>query len=223
MSETSELMTKGVAAEKGNLNKPLAMAWFLGPDTKRTVIGGKPGTGLAIGQIIGRITGVETIHGVYKGEPTTSLLAIGAFEAVKYFDGTVIEPLGWYGPGYFLKTLQNMLRGDQFPNGIAVALEMWMVASGKEIPYSYEVKDLGTRAANDPLEDIKRKLASSGRLRLPAPVTVTDLEVELPGVERLPALENKAAPGDTDAEEPDAAAEAAAMAKAATGKGKHTS
>ena len=188
MTENSELMTQGVAAEKGKLHKPLAMAWFLGPDTKRIVNGGKPGTGLAIGQLIGRINAVETVHGVYKGTPTTSPLAIGTFEAVKYIDGTVSEPLGWYGPGYFLKTVREILATGAFQNGISVALECWIIASGKDIPYSYEVKDLGTRAANDPLEDIKRRLQSSGRLRLPPPVAVSDEMITLPGVERLAPL-----------------------------------
>jgi hypothetical protein len=128
-----------------------------------------------IGQIIGRVYEVNTRVFEVNGEPQERIYAVGEFEAVNYASGEVMESTTADLPSYYLEGIRGALARN---NGAAVLLgvEIVLVATGKAIPYAYEVRNLIPREADNPLNRIKSLIAGKGKLRLPPPVQADPID-----------------------------------------------
>lgn len=125
-----------------------------------------------LGQVIGQIFDVkEKLGRLPNGEQKVSLQAIGDFEAVNYKTGEVWNSSAAYLPGYFLETVQSMLKLPE-THAIDFAIEIVLTPTGKPAPAiqtAYEVRNLIRRRPENPLNRMKQELAAAGRLRLPPP------------------------------------------------------
>jgi hypothetical protein len=136
--------------------------------------GGKPRNpahaSITVGQVVGTIFDVqEKIGKLPNGDVSTSLLAIGEFEAVCYETGEVITTNAAYLPTYYLETARAAMSKDDCNRAILCALEIVMEATGKSVPYAYMVRPLIQRRPENPLNRLKAELQRHGRLRLPPP------------------------------------------------------
>lgn len=130
---------------------------------------------IAVGQIVGRVYEVNTRTFEVNGEPQARIYAVGEFEAVNYATGEVMESTIADLPSYYLEGIRGALARN---NGAAVLLgvEIVLAATGKSIPYAYEVRNLVPREADSPLNRIKALIASKGKLRLPPPVALEAID-----------------------------------------------
>lgn len=123
---------------------------------------------IGVGQIVGRIFEVnERENELPDGQMKTSLVAVGEFEAVIYGTGEVMESITAYLPGYYLESVRGALK--QGAGAVVVGIEVVLTATGKGVPYAYEVRNLVPREADNPINRVKALLAKTGRLRLPPP------------------------------------------------------
>lgn len=130
---------------------------------------------IPVGQIVGRVYEVNERTFEVNGEPQMRLYAVGEFEAVNYATGEVMESTVADLPGYYIESIRGALARN---NGAAVLLgvEIVLSATGKSIPYAYEVRNLVPREADSPLNRIKMSIASKGKLRLPPPVALAAID-----------------------------------------------
>lgn len=141
-----------------------------------------------LGQIAGSILEIQEKPGTLpNGEPKTSLLAIGEFEAICYETGEVMTAYAAYLPGYFAQALKVNLengRGGMIGIGIEIVAEPTgldeKTGLAKAIPFAYGVRNLLGRRADSPLEDVKRRMASKGMLKLSPPQAPPVKRLELP-------------------------------------------
>lgn len=142
------------------------------------------------GTIIGRIFEVKEKQGeLPNGETNISLVAIGEFECVKYETGEIFEAPAAYLPGYYLESakaaLEKMVDGNA---AIELAAEILCVATGKSVPFAYEIRNLIPREANSPMNKLKQRLAAAGKLRgLPPPIATLALDGPVPAEVPAPA------------------------------------
>jgi hypothetical protein len=168
---------KGVASDAGMSKRSIDMKMFATPDTKKKVMAMDPGQGIAVGQIVGGIVKVTEKQWPQKdGSFQISLSALGDFQATEYTAGEILEGNTANLPKYYLEAVRSMIELTGRP--IECALEIWLVATGKNIPIAYEVKNLVRRPADSIVNRLKREMAEAGRLRLPPPPMATAL---LPG------------------------------------------
>lgn len=169
-----------VAPTEGNLKRSIQMSFFAKPsdhlkvglaysDDASATKGDVGKSSKVLGQIVGYIGAVDQREGVLpNGEPSTSLVAIGEFEAVAYAKpDEVVQSLAAYLPRYYLESAAAALRNGVA--GIELAVEIVLVPTGKGVPTAYEVRNLIQREVDSPIERMKRKLAAANRLRLPPP------------------------------------------------------
>jgi hypothetical protein len=133
-----------------------------------------------VGQIVGVAYDVLESDFEVNGEPQKKLYAAGEFEAVVLRTGEVLEAPSCDLPKYYLEALRGALARN---NGAQVLLgvEIVLVATGKNIPVAYEVRNIVPREADSPINRIKAAIASKGKLRLPPPEAlkpVDDVEAE---------------------------------------------
>jgi hypothetical protein len=180
-NEVTTSAQASVAADEGSLKRSIQMKFFAGKNTvKRVSIAsakikagetpeGTPDAVIVGGQIIGQIFDVkEKLGTLPDGTEKVSLLAMGEFEATNYETGEVITSAAAYLPTYYLETVQSMLAKDASAS-LVFAVEISIMATGKSIPYAYEVKNLVRRRPDNPLNALKAEMAKAGRLRLPPP------------------------------------------------------
>ena len=220
MSETENPTTSDQAsvvplAEQATLKRSIQNKQFATADDKAEVAFKK--ISKTLGQIVGQVFMIKEKTGeLPSGEVKTSLLAIGDFEAVNYATGEVITSTSWYGPGYFMETLQSFKEAGA--QAIDVAVEIVLVPTGKSIPVAYEVRPLIARRPENKLNQLKLELQRAGRLRLPAPTPQTAglLKGEVAEVpEDEVIMDDDETGGDeTGAEHPGAGATEAADGKA---------
>lgn len=135
-----------------------------------------------LGQIAGVIYDVVEKPGTLpNGEPKTSLLALGDFQAVNYETGEVTEAKAAYLPGYFAEALRALFvraGAKVIQCGIEVVAEPTGLDEKtnlpKSIPFAYGVRNLMARRADDPLEQVKRAMQGRNMLRLPVPEPVSE-------------------------------------------------
>ena len=122
---------------------------------------------LSLGQIIGVVYAV-TPKSVTRpsGAIETSLQAQEEFEGIVFDSGEVLDSNVAYLPPYFAELLQGMLKQNS-SGGVSFAAEILVRPTGKNIPYSYEMKSL--MPASRLLTDLKKGLAKRGLLKLPPP------------------------------------------------------
>lgn len=144
-----------------------------------------------LGQIAGVIYDVVEKPGMLPGgEPKTSLLAMGDFQAINYATGEVFEAKAAYLPGYFAEALRSIFvraNARVAEIGIEICIEptgLDNMGMPKSIPFAYGVKNLIARRAADPLEQLKRRMVAGGMLRLPAPPPVEAGSDKLPLTDR---------------------------------------
>lgn len=196
-----------VAADEGNLKRSIQMKFFAGKETIKnvTIASAKIAAGMnpdevedrliVGGQIIGQIFDVKgKVSKLPDGTEHESLVAIGEFEAANYETGEVVSSTAAYLPGYYLETVQSMLDKARDVPAIIFAVEVSIVATGKTVPYSYEVKNLIRRRPENPLNALKAEMKAAGRLRLPPPTLEAPKVIE--GEVRViePAIEAQADP-----------------------------
>jgi hypothetical protein len=150
-----------------------------------------------LGQIVGVVYDVIEKPGrLPDGTPKTSLLVYGAFEALAYESGEIKQSNAAYLPEYFAKALQVALSKGPAGASIQIGIEVVAEPTGLDektglprvVPFSYGVKNLIARRADDPIEEVKRRMGN--RLRLPAPaplVTRDQARVALPDGDNAPA------------------------------------
>ncbi len=132
---------------------------------------GEPATNappLTLGQIAGRIAAVEVKEIVSpNGEVSELWYATGEFEAVVYETSKVMESPTANLPRYYLEGVKALL--DKGAQAVVCGIEIVLVATGKQIPIAYEVRNLIPREADNPINRVKAALAKAGKLRLPPP------------------------------------------------------
>lgn len=169
--------------------KLIKMSWFANPELKKRVMAMDVGQYEHAGQILGVVYAVKEREVVSPdGEVSKSWQAVGDFEAVRSSDNTNIRAGTAYLPKYFAQELQAVLErneGRAQPFAVNVLLE----ATGKSIPVAWAVEPIMERPENDPITQMKMKLAQVGKLELEPP---TGYVLEAPKQEE---------PLDTDAEE----------------------
>lgn len=134
-------------------------------------------------RVVGQIVGVcyDVLESVFEvnGEPQTKLYAAGEFEAVVLRTGEVLEAPAADLPRYYLEALRGALARN---NGAQVLLgvEIVLVATGKNIPVAYEVRNIVPREPDSPINRIKAAILAKGkdRLRLPPPEALRPIETE---------------------------------------------
>lgn len=168
--------------------KLIKMSWFANPELKKRVMGMDVGQYEHAGQILGVVYAIKEREVVSPdGEASKSWQAVGDFEAVRTSDNTNIRAGTAYLPKYFAQELQAVLErneGRAQPFAVNVLLE----ATGKSIPVAWAVEPIMERPENDPITQMKMKLAQAGKLELEPPTT---MQLAAP----------KPEPVDTDAEE----------------------
>ena len=125
------------------------------------------------GTIIGRIFEVKEKQGeLPNGEISVSLVAIGEFECVRHDTGEVWEAPAAYLPGYYLESAKAALEKSGDNEAIQMAAEVLCVATGKAVPFAYELRNVLPREVNSPMNQLKARLAKAGKLHkgLPPPV-----------------------------------------------------
>lgn len=124
-----------------------------------------------VGQVIGEV--YEVLESVFEhnGQPTTKLYAVGDFEAVVYATGEVIASPQADLPAYYLESVRGALKRNAGAS-LLFGAEIVLTATGKTIPYAYEVRNLVPREASSPLNRLKAAIAKTGKLRLPPPVAL---------------------------------------------------
>lgn len=149
--------------------KMVKMSWFANPELKKRVMGMDAGQYEHAGQILGVAYAVKEREIVSPdGEVTKSLQVIGDFEAVRTSDNTNIRAGTAYLPKYFAQELQAVLeRNEGRPQPFAV--DVLLEATGKSIPVAWAVEPIMERPENDPITQMKMKLAQVGKLELEAP------------------------------------------------------
>ena len=186
-----------VAPAEGNLKRAIQMKMFATDIQKSKVALAlaekKPRAewDLTVGQLVGLITKVKTQEFENKdGTISSTLQALGEFEAIVYESGEVVESGMAYLPGYYLESVQALLEDPHIHN-VEVAVEIHLVATGKSIPVAYEVANLVKRRPDSPLNRMKAELQAAGRLRLPPPTEAKRHAGEITHVEpeAEPALE----------------------------------
>ena len=168
-----------------------------------------------MGQIVGMVVDVVEKDGTLPdGQKKTSLICRGSFEAMAYESGEVVRSFAAYLPSYFAEALQTNLKAMR-DGQIMLGLEIVIIPTGldpttnlpKSPAYSWGVKNLVSTIANDPIDQIKRKLGAKGMLRLPTPpVAEVEAAVVLPsaGLDKEAASEEAVepdAPGASDTAE----------------------
>ncbi len=189
----------------------------------------KENVAIALGQVVGYAVAVKEKEGTLpNGEKNKSLLIIGEFEATNYKTGEIFSSTGIYLPRYFAETVEAALA--RAPSGIAFGIEVLVEPTGKSvvegIPYSYAVKRLVARSADNPLEAMKRDMARAGTLRLPAAAAPA---IEGGNADPIAAIEQErggtagavaAAMAAEDAEDAGQGAEDASQQPAGKGRGR---
>jgi hypothetical protein len=171
---------------------------------------------VALGQIVGHVNDVQERKMVGKdGEPMfdangkerTSLICYGTFEGVNYETGEVKESAAIYLPPYYAKEIQsafNSQKNGQILFGVEISIE----ASGRAIPYQYELRNITGIARSAPLEALKRAMGKAGVLRLPL-----DKEPEVTPESVAAVASDEAVDDGADVSEPGDAPPAAAKGK----------
>jgi hypothetical protein len=134
---------------------------------------------LPVGQIVGRIFEVNERLFDVGGEPQTRIYAVGEFEAMNYATGEVFESTVADLPSYFLESVRGALARNDGA-AVLVGIEIVLCATGKSIPYAYEVRNLVPREADNPLNRIKALMAKKGTLRLPPPAPIAPIDADEP-------------------------------------------
>lgn len=137
---------------------------------------------IAVGQIVGRIYEVNTRTFEVNGEPTERIYAVGEFEAVNYLTGEVMESTLADLPSYYLEGVRGALQRNDNA-AVLIGVEIVLVATGKNIPYAYEVRNLIPREADSPLNRLKAAIAKRGKLRLPPPSDAAPIDPPETGLE----------------------------------------
>lgn len=152
-----------------------------------------------MGQIIGHVTHVTKKDGILPdGTPKVSLAAHGEFEAINYRTGELLQSGCIYLPDYYAQELQHAL--DAADGGaLLFGVELSIRPTGKAIPFSWNVTNVTGRARSNPLEGLKRLMASAGTLKVSPPMDreqarmIADTMRELSGADaatRAPVIEH---------------------------------
>lgn len=144
------------------------------------------GNKTSLGQIVGIAYGsVEKTSTLADGTGKTSTLLQGQFEAVNFKTGEVVQSGAAYLPQYFADQIKARI--EQTKGGVSFAIEIVLEPNPREnagIKFQYAISNLLPPAPNDPLQDLKRRAMSGGRLRmtvapaLPAPAAPQEIEGE---------------------------------------------
>jgi hypothetical protein len=131
-----------------------------------------------LGQLVGVIYDVESREFKNKNPDTgedevvQTLVAVGDFEVVRYADGEVASTASFGLPRYYLETAKAALaKGADRNLGLEFAIEIVLVPTGKQVPTTYEVRNLIPREVDSPINRLKARVQQTGRLRLPPPTT----------------------------------------------------
>lgn len=152
--------------------------------TKDAIAAAVKGEATKLGQIVGVAYGAkEKTTPNPDGTDSVSILITGDFEAVSYATGEAVAAGSIYLPRYYAEEMQAAL--DKTEGGIAFAVEVSMEPNpkskdGSGVAYQYAVTNLLPREKNDPVAQLKAKLAGLGKLRLP---TTAPALIEAPAVE----------------------------------------
>ena len=173
-----------VAPEAARQKRGLRMSWFADKaDHLKVGLAFEQGDSkgdvekcaLVCGQVVGVIYDVEErTFATNDGEVATSLVAVGDFEAAKYSTGEVVSVTSMGLPKYYLEAARAAL-GKSQSEAMMFAIEVALVPTGKQVPTAWEIKNLIPREVNSPINELKRRLASAGRLRLPPPTSAPTL------------------------------------------------
>lgn len=141
-----------------------------------------------LGQIVGLVYSIVEKPGTLpNGEKKTSLLAYGQFESLAYETGEINQAMAAYLPDYFCQALKAALEkgaGGVIELGIEIVAEPTGLNPDTGLPigtaFSYGVRNLRSRRADDPLELVKRQLGTRLRLPVAEPVAEDARMIALP-------------------------------------------
>jgi hypothetical protein len=156
----------GTPRDKAEMQKRAAEMVLAGKDASEA----EP---LTLGQIVGRIASVD-IREITRedGSVDTIWSGIGEFEGAIYSTSQVVESPSANLPRYYLEGAKALL--DKGADAVLVAIEIVLVATGKQIPVAYEVRNLIPREADNPINRMKLALQRSGKLKgLPPPIRLS--------------------------------------------------
>jgi hypothetical protein len=201
MAKTSEQAApQAPAQDEATMRRAIQMKMFTNKTQQAEVALAKEKTpddlaswNVPVGQIVGRVYEVNTRTFEVNGEPQERIYAVGEFEAVNYATGEVMESTIADLPAYYLEGIRGALARN---DGAAVLLgvEIILAATGKSIPYAYEVKNIVPREADSPLNRLKAAIAAKGKLRLPPPQAMKPIDPpEAAEAAEEPAAEGAAA------------------------------
>jgi hypothetical protein len=130
---------------------------------------GVDGAAVPVGQIIGHVVKVEPkTNDLPDGSTKVSWAAYGEFEGVSYKNGEVMQSGCVFLPDYYAQELKEAMgTGATSGGNLLFGVEIFIRATGKAIPYAYEVKNATTKMRSDPLQRLKADMARAGVLRLP--------------------------------------------------------
>lgn len=170
-------------------------------NTKEAQAAALMGKTTPIGQVVGIAYSTQIKTNTFAdGKVSTSLLLLGQFEAINFKTGEVMQSGAAYLPNYFAEQIKAQM--DSTAGGVSFAVEIVIEPNPKAdagITFQYAVSNLLPPAANDPLQELKRKAMAGGRLKLSmsAPA-VTAPQVESSAEEAAAAEEGSIA-GDARA------------------------
>lgn len=124
-----------------------------------------------VGQIVGMAYDVLESTFEVNGEPQTKLYAAGEFEAIVLRTGEVLEAPQADLPRYYLEALRGALARNQGAS-VLLGVDIVLVATGKNIPVAYEVRNIVPREPDSPINRVKAAIAAKGKLALPPPTAL---------------------------------------------------
>ena len=146
----------------------IQMSWFAQKDLdagrkfKSEVSGLPANQGKFAGQIVGLVYDAQEKFSEINGQETRSVLLVGDFEAVRVIDKETSKSAQLYLPTYFADMVKAKLEKSG-GRAVPIAVNVTLVATGKEIPVAWEVEPAIRREPTSPIEAMKRAMLEDAK------------------------------------------------------------